>query len=104
MTSLEKKMTQPVRRLATAVLKGLFVKQSEKDDDGAPADVLITADAATFARANAAGVTWDVNQHLMLRAEYSHRDGTYVLSPRENPLSELERKWHYFALQIAVRF
>ena len=50
------------------------------------------------------GVTWDVNQHLMLRAEYSHRDGTYVLSPRENPLSELERKWHYFALQIAVRF
>lgn len=57
-----------------------------------------------FDRGLTAGVTWDVNQHLMLRAEYSHRDGTYVLSPRENPLSQLERKWHYVALQIAVRF
>ncbi len=57
-----------------------------------------------FDRGVTAGVTWDVNQHLMLRAEYSRRDGTYILSARENPLSELERKWHYLALQIAVRF
>ncbi len=33
--------------------------------DGAPADVLITADAATFARANAAGVTWDDGRNLV---------------------------------------
>ncbi|HAB56586.1 MAG: molybdate-binding protein [Acidimicrobiaceae bacterium] len=33
--------------------------------DGAPADVLITADAATFARANAAGVTWDDGHNLV---------------------------------------
>ena len=33
--------------------------------DGAPADVLITADAATFARANAAGVTWDDGRDLV---------------------------------------
>ena len=33
--------------------------------DGAPADVLITADAVTFARANAAGVTWDDGRDLV---------------------------------------
>jgi hypothetical protein len=57
-----------------------------------------------FDRGVTAGITWDINRHLMLRAEYSAREGTYILSARENAPSDLQRDWHYFALQVAVRF
>lgn len=57
-----------------------------------------------YDRSWTAGATWRVNQHLMLRAEYSNRSGTYTLSPRENAPPDLSRDWHMFAAQIAVRF
>jgi hypothetical protein len=50
------------------------------------------------------GVRWDVNPHLMLRADYQRHQGTYSLSSRENDPAQLVPDWDLFALQIAVRF
>jgi hypothetical protein len=51
-----------------------------------------------------AGLTWNPNKHLMLRAQYTRNNGTFPLSPRENDPSGLAKEWDLFALQIAVRF
>ena len=41
----------------------------------------------------------------MVRAEYQHHDGTFVLSGRENPdLNALDPEWDLFALSISYRF
>lgn len=57
-----------------------------------------------FDRSWTVGATWHVNRNLMLRAEYSRREGTYALSPRENDPGSLRRDWQLFAAQIALRF
>lgn len=57
-----------------------------------------------YSRAWTAGLTWNLNAHVMLRAQYSHTSGTYTLSVRENDPADLIEDWDLFALQIAVRF
>lgn len=60
---------------------------------------------SNFSKIWTAGVRWDINQHLMVRAEYQRHDGTFALSNRENPdRSALEEKWNLFALQLSFRF
>ncbi len=52
-----------------------------------------------------ASLRWDINRHLMARAEYQRHDGTFFLSNRENPdFGDLVREWDVFALQLSVRF
>jgi len=58
-----------------------------------------------YAKTWTAGLRWDINQHLMVRAEYDRHDGTFLLSSRENPDTQgLVREWDLFSLQLSVRF
>ncbi|MEE4278846.1 MAG: hypothetical protein V2I82_10315 [Halieaceae bacterium] len=57
-----------------------------------------------FDRGLTAGLTFQLTQRFMLRSEYSRREGTYILSARENPPAGLQKDWHYFAVQAALRF
>ena len=51
------------------------------------------------------GLRWDVNHHLMLRAEYHRVHGTYSLPLADNPdLSQTEGNWDMFALLVTVHF
>jgi hypothetical protein len=51
------------------------------------------------------GIRWDINEHWMLRAEYQHHQGAFVLSPRENPdPGQLVEHWDLFAVQAVFRF
>ena len=50
------------------------------------------------------GVRWDIDPHVMLRADYERHQGTYTISSRENDPAALVKDWDLFALQIAVRF
>jgi hypothetical protein len=60
---------------------------------------------ANYSKIWTTGIRWDINQHVMVRAEYQMNDGTFVLSNRENPIpGDLVRNWDLFALQLAVRF
>ena len=58
-----------------------------------------------FSKILSAGIRWDINQHWMVRAEYSYNNGTFTLSSRENPdLRDRERYWNLFSVQAAFRF
>jgi hypothetical protein len=57
-----------------------------------------------YSHAWTAGLTWNVNRYLMLRAQYSRNNGTYTLSVRENDPAGLVKDWDLFAIQVAVRF
>lgn len=58
-----------------------------------------------FSRILTAGLRWDINRHWMLRAEYAYNEGTFVLSPRENPsFSDDGEYWSLFSVQAAFRF
>ena len=58
-----------------------------------------------YSRILSAGIRWDINQHWMVRAEYAHEQGTFVLSNRENRNpGDLEPHWDLFAVQAVFRF
>jgi len=58
-----------------------------------------------FSRIWSAGLRWDIDRHWMVRAEYQWNQGTFILSPRENPdPSQLQEDWSLFAVQAAFRF
>jgi hypothetical protein len=52
-----------------------------------------------------AGARFDISQNWMVRAEYSYHDGTFILSPRENPIPrDQEKYWHAISFLLAFRF
>jgi hypothetical protein len=57
-----------------------------------------------YSKAVSVGIRWDINAHWMVRAEYAHNQGTFVLSPRENDFGALEKYWDLFAVQAVFRF
>ena len=58
-----------------------------------------------FSKIISTGIRWDINRHWMIRAEYAYNDGTFILSPRENPdFGARERYWNLFSVQAAFRF
>jgi hypothetical protein len=57
-----------------------------------------------FAKDVTFGVRWDINEALMLRAEYHRVQGVSWLSGRENYLPGTEENWDMFALQVSWRF
>jgi len=58
-----------------------------------------------YSKIYTAGVRWDVSPSLMIRAEFQHHDGTFVLSNRENPdLSDMRPDWNLFSLSASYRF
>lgn len=78
-----------------------------RDRDGSQASALLGGAVPPwdyYAKIWTLGVRWDVNPHLMLRADYQHYQGTYSLATRENDPADLVPDWDLFALQIAVRF
>lgn len=51
------------------------------------------------------GLRWDVAPNFMLRAEYQWNEGTWSLSPRENPdPGELVKDWRMFSVLGSYRF
>lgn len=65
---------------------------------GVPAHLL-------FSKTWSFGVTWNINQYLMLRAQYDRVDGTAFLSGRENPNPfQTEQNWDMFSLQFVAGF
>jgi hypothetical protein len=82
---------------------------ADKDDrDGrklsAATGGLLPANAG-FSKILSTGISWDINRHWMVRAQYSYNDGTFTLSSRENPNpADRERYWNMFAVQVAFRF
>ncbi|MGB5562516.1 MAG: hypothetical protein WBN02_09390 [Sedimenticolaceae bacterium] len=51
------------------------------------------------------GLRWDVTPNFMLRAEYQWNDGTWTLSPRENPVpGDTVKDWDMFSLLASYRF
>ena len=58
-----------------------------------------------FAKDWTTGIRWDVNQYLMLRAEWHKVRGTGWLSLLENPNSlALDEDWDLFAFLVSIRF
>ena len=79
-----------------------------KDSDGSRIEAatggLIPA-FSMYSKILSAGVRWDINEHWMVRAEYAHHDGTFILSTRENPnVGDLQAHWDLFAVQAVFRF
>ncbi|WP_295447148.1 hypothetical protein [uncultured Thiodictyon sp.] len=65
----------------------------------------LIAASTNFSRILTAGISWDINQHWMVRAEYQHHQGTFVLSPRENPdPNRLAEHWDLVGLQAVFQF
>jgi hypothetical protein len=51
------------------------------------------------------GVRWDPTSRLMLRAEFHHVDGVFILPPADNPdRSSATRRWNILAGLISYRF
>lgn len=51
------------------------------------------------------GVLWEPIDKLMLRAEFSHADGTIILSTQENPNPlDMERYWNMLSLLVSYSF
>ncbi len=51
------------------------------------------------------GTRWDPSVNWMLRAEYSRANGTFILSPVENPdTSQLGQYWDMFSITASYRF
>ncbi len=51
------------------------------------------------------GLTWDIDDAMMLRAQYDWIDGTGFLSAKENPNPfAMERYWNMFSLLFSVGF
>ncbi|EGV19520.1 hypothetical protein [Thiocapsa marina] len=58
-----------------------------------------------FSKIWSLGLRWDIDEHWMVRAEYQHNEGTFILSPRENPDPDaLAKYWNLFGLQVVFRF
>ena len=48
---------------------------------------------------------WDITSHWMVRADWEHHQGTFILSPRENlDPGQLVKHWDLFGLQLVFRF
>ena len=62
-------------------------------------------DYMRYARDWTIGAKWDINNYLMLRAEWHEVEGTGWLSLLENPNpSATSKDWNLFALSISARF
>lgn len=58
-----------------------------------------------YFKAGTLGLRWDLNPHVMLRADYQINSGTFTLSNRENPDPFASgANWNAVAIEIAVRF
>lgn len=58
-----------------------------------------------YSRILSVGARWDFSPNLMLRAEIQNHDGSFVLSTRENPRTDLiSSRWTLFALSLSYRF
>lgn len=55
-------------------------------------------------RAWTTGMRWDITNSLMLRLEYQHHHGTFILSPRETAFDAGETPWDMVAAQLSWRF
>jgi len=78
-----------------------------KDRDGTRSSALLGGAVPPgdyFAKIWSLGVRWDLNPHVMLRAQYERHQGTYTIAARENDPATLVEDWDLFALQLAVRF
>ncbi|WP_295433619.1 TonB-dependent receptor [uncultured Thiodictyon sp.] len=78
-----------------------------KDRDGTRASASLggaVPPSDYFAKIWSLGVRWDLNPHVMLRAQYERHQGTYTIAARENDPATLVEDWDLFALQLAVRF
>jgi hypothetical protein len=59
---------------------------------------------AYYSKIWAMGGRWDVTPQWRLRAEYQIIEGTAVLSPRENDMSQSDKHWNLFALSVSYHF
>ena len=79
-----------------------------KDRDGLKLSAAtggLIPDFTGYSKIFTVGVRWDINEHWMVRADYSHHQGTFVLSTRDNPdLGAQEEHWDLFAVQAVFRF
>jgi len=57
-----------------------------------------------YSQAWIVGGRWDINKHLMMRADYHIVKGTAILSPVENDLSTADKYWDMFAMSLSYRF
>ncbi len=58
-----------------------------------------------FSRTLTFGARWHLTPRFLLSTEYALNDGTFSLSPLENPdPSRLQRRWHMFSLLGSYRF
>ncbi|HYN77764.1 MAG TPA: hypothetical protein VES73_08220, partial [Lamprocystis sp. (in: g-proteobacteria)] len=65
----------------------------------------LVPDFTGFSKIFTVGVRWDINEHWMVRADYAHHQGTFVLSNRDNPVyGNQEEHWDLFAVQAVFRF
>lgn len=88
----------------------LFTDRSDRDGKDFAGALLaergiVTPAHSRFAKDITVGLRWNVNQQLMLRAEYHHVNGTGWLSRLDNPsANNTEQHWDLFAIQAAYRF
>jgi len=60
---------------------------------------------AGYSKILTAGLRWDPTPRVMVRAEYAYNEGTFILSPRENPIfPDHQKYWNLFSVQLAFRF
>jgi len=58
-----------------------------------------------FTKDLGAGLRWDINRHVMIRAEYHRMKGTNWLTVEDNiPSSDNRKNWDLFSIQASIRF
>jgi hypothetical protein len=84
----------------------LFADRDDRyGNEFAARDVFSRPAHSRFAKDLGVGVTWRINNSVLLRGEYHYVDGTAWLPIADNPnYTEWDRYWSIFGFQIAVRF
>ena len=81
-----------------------FLDKSDRDGEKQSAETGVPAHLF-FSHTWTFGLTWSPNEHIMLRGQYDHVDGTAFLSNRENPNPfATVRHWNMFSLLLSVGF
>ena len=81
-----------------------FLDQNDRDGTGQSAETGLPAHLF-YSKTWSFGITWNIREYMMLRAQYDIVDGTAFLSNRENPNPfDTERNWDMLSLLFSVGF
>jgi len=71
---------------------------------GGAVNIPVTPAHSRYSKAWVVGGRWDINKHLIARADYHLVEGTATLSSTENNMPTAKKYWNMLALSLSYRF